>query len=990
MAELLEELIIEVGTSGQDDVIKAFGAIGKAAEESGKKIAESFGGGFAKEIAGAGIALTGAAAGFGVWVKSAEEATESVNQFAQQLGEAVTEVSAFQSAVVSMGGSLTGIDGAFRRLATVAQRTWDEIRRQSVVARDQQKADAISVGEAEENLYKARKKHRDDLEKAGVPGGAVVRESVQSERMHAARQADLELQKAELALSQAQKKADTDRLNDINNIAAAVQSVVHGQKSVAEAGKSANLETGKIVEGLVAGATPGALDALKGFTGNINDLASMSPKVLDLFKETADFMKHSGDATRNAALATQLFGRALGTELLPVLRQGREEIERNIQEAQRFGLAIDPKEALHAEEYHRAYNSLTGDLQTMVQEVGRAFGPSFTEGMGKFDNFLKQNNQSLKAWAAQLADTAKPAIEGFFDALTGLAASIAGIDLKPKTNAQEWKQAFDPIVQTIKTTREEIDKLTGGLNKLNEFLTKTPFEAHNAIRQFFGFKPLDKPYMAPEQKPAAPQQQGTEGTGTGFGTGVTTEIGQHLAKATAELERTGAAEKTRILPGDEPWEREQKLAEAAKDQEKLRKAAAEDVKERQELAKRQAEELASNTIATRENTAATLKAAEKQSAPSAGGPPAGQFGAGAFRPAAQPGPEGAWPIPPGFVVAPGPGQPGGPPAGAPPPPTRTPAEQAALDRQIQEQARLSDRGRIRGPFFQQEGGISREDVFPRKGTRYITEEGYPTDPRKPIRPILGPFGDIIPGAEQAARAQGRSPEFKGGALQKSLDDAAGVIKDGAAELQAKFKDAFSDLPQMVQPLKSTVGDVDSALAALAEALKSAASKRGGGGGGGGGGSGIESGGWGTEWSGSDSGGSSTNDQQYAGGGIVRGPGGIDNVLMWGTAGEGVITTSAMRHYGGRAFINAINSRRLPRYFFGGMIEGLETPLRGYATGGVVRSHGGALGRPLVLNIGGERISGMTASEAAASAISRVATARAVRSGGTKASWYTGN
>jgi hypothetical protein len=70
---------------------------------------------------------------------------------------------------------------------------------------------------------------------------------------------------------------------------------------------------------------------------------------------------------------------------------------------------------------------------------------------------------------------------------------------------------------------------------------------------------------------------------------------------------------------------------------------------------------------------------------------------------------------------------------------------------------------------------------------------------------------------------------------------------------------------------------------------------------------------------------------------------------------------------------------------------------GYAGGGAVTAMGGGAGgglRPLELHLPwGERIAGLTANEDAASAISRVAVERAVRSGysgGGKSSWYRGN
>jgi hypothetical protein len=51
----------------------------------------------------------------------------------------------------------------------------------------------------------------------------------------------------------------------------------------------------------------------------------------------------------------------------------------------------------------------------------------------------------------------------------------------------------------------------------------------------------------------------------------------------------------------------------------------------------------------------------------------------------------------------------------------------------------------------------------------------------------------------------------------------------------------------------------------------------------------------------------------------------DNLLFWGTAGEGVINRRAMRHYGGAGWINAINKLKLPRYADGGVLSRATLP-----------------------------------------------------------------
>lgn len=61
---------------------------------------------------------------------------------------------------------------------------------------------------------------------------------------------------------------------------------------------------------------------------------------------------------------------------------------------------------------------------------------------------------------------------------------------------------------------------------------------------------------------------------------------------------------------------------------------------------------------------------------------------------------------------------------------------------------------------------------------------------------------------------------------------------------------------------------------------------------------------------------------FADGGVIPGNSPhdrADNILLWGTAGEGVVNIPAMRYYGGKAFLDAINSLQFPKFADGGVI-----------------------------------------------------------------------
>jgi hypothetical protein len=89
-------------------------------------------------------------------------------------------------------------------------------------------------------------------------------------------------------------------------------------------------------------------------------------------------------------------------------------------------------------------------------------------------------------------------------------------------------------------------------------------------------------------------------------------------------------------------------------------------------------------------------------------------------------------------------------------------------------------------------------------------------------------------------------------------------------------------------------------------------------------------------------------------------------------------------------MHSINEMRLTHFQGGGLVSAMSAPLIASSVAHDVSTTttGAPTGRPLVLNIGGESISGLTANETAATAIARLAVSRAVRSGGVKPSWYS--
>jgi len=119
---------------------------------------------------------------------------------------------------------------------------------------------------------------------------------------------------------------------------------------------------------------------------------------------------------------------------------------------------------------------------------------------------------------------------------------------------------------------------------------------------------------------------------------------------------------------------------------------------------------------------------------------------------------------------------------------------------------------------------------------------------------------------------------------------------------------------------------------------------------------------------------------FARGGFVPGSGNGDTVPAWLSPGEYVVRKSAVQRYGMGLF-HALNAER---YALGGLVDSLHTP-RGFADGGLVAA---TAGTPVHLHLGGQTFA-LSGGADVVSSLAHEARRYALRSAGTKPSWYGG-
>jgi hypothetical protein len=454
MADAAEEVLIRIAVSGQNDVISALGEIGTAGESIFERLSSSLG--LAGEaFAGIITAAVGIGVGLEAMAASSANAAREMGNLSTLTGASVEQLSGLEGGLSQYGISVDQLGYAFRRLSVTVERTWEEIEQTTKRRTDTIINDQLAVGKSHEDLFKAQQTYAKQLRDLGIPHAEIPVTQFE-ERTHKQREALLALQEAQQKAREAEKKQTEDQLNDLVNVAAAVDKVSSGQAKLADVqGKTANLTTENVIKGLVVN-TAGASEAIENFSGNLADLANMQPKVLDVFARIADYMHNSGNAAQNSALSFRLFGRN-AQELTAVLTQVGGEGLRDL--AKRFkdlGFATDDAEVALGKKFTATLSTVRYELKQLKDQVGSQFIEGFDTGFKTFQDALEHNRGAIVAWARSFAETTRPAILDFFNLISG------------KEVKTDWirglGEVFKSVWEILKSVGEAVKGFVTGLS----------------------------------------------------------------------------------------------------------------------------------------------------------------------------------------------------------------------------------------------------------------------------------------------------------------------------------------------------------------------------------------------------------------------------------------------------------------------------------------------------------------------------------------------
>ena len=164
-----------------------------------------------------------------------------------------------------------------------------------------------------------------------------------------------------------------------------------------------------------------------------------------LFMESATALSKLENNTTKAAIATILFGRA-GTQLLPMLKDGKAGLLGVMEEAKKLGLVMSTEDATAAAELTDAWTRLTSGAKMAAVQIGAALAPALQTAADWMRQFIRpvidwiKANRALIATAFNIAvgvTAAGAAFVGVGTALGGFAtavstvASLLGVLLSP-------------------------------------------------------------------------------------------------------------------------------------------------------------------------------------------------------------------------------------------------------------------------------------------------------------------------------------------------------------------------------------------------------------------------------------------------------------------------------------------------------------------------------------------------------------------------------
>lgn len=145
----------------------------------------------------------------------------------------------------------------------------------------------------------------------------------------------------------------------------------------------------KNLAGQIVGAANGAKDSSELFDKYgvaVRDVDGKVRPTMDVLGDLADVFKDMPDGAQKAALAAEFFGSKLGTELIPLLNEGRGGLKALGEEAESLGLVINGQQAKAAAEFNDNLDRLASLAKGAAVSLGNLLLPAINTFLGKLED----------------------------------------------------------------------------------------------------------------------------------------------------------------------------------------------------------------------------------------------------------------------------------------------------------------------------------------------------------------------------------------------------------------------------------------------------------------------------------------------------------------------------------------------------------------------------------------------------------------------------
>jgi hypothetical protein len=225
----------------------------------------------------------------------------------------------------------------------------------------------------------------------------------------------------------------------------------------------------------IAEAAGGSKTAVAQFAAlglSMADLKALSPEQVLL--RVADAFAKSKDDANKSAVAMQLFGRS-GVEMIPGLNQGREGIERLMQQADKLGLTVDQGFAEQSEHFKDSMKTINAASAGVANSLAKTLIPTLNATVDGIIDLASTGDESVIPWGKILQLTA---------ALVGIAfiTLIAGV----KVLYSQVSGAFNALGLIIGAFGAAVAAVASGeFTEAGQIIKEGFIDAGNAVEKSF-------------------------------------------------------------------------------------------------------------------------------------------------------------------------------------------------------------------------------------------------------------------------------------------------------------------------------------------------------------------------------------------------------------------------------------------------------------------------------------------------------------------------